>query len=125
MAECIGCLQRLLSSLPKAHYSLFHFLVRFLVKVASYSDVNHMTLENLAIIFGPALFRIPCSPSACEKQTIFNAILLHFLQRHEEIFADGPCNECSLIEDNDGLQNLCPALLHQGLTEEAEERKHS
>uniref|UniRef100_H9G5D1 Rho-GAP domain-containing protein n=1 Tax=Anolis carolinensis TaxID=28377 RepID=H9G5D1_ANOCA len=57
MAECMGCLQRLLSSLPKAHYSLFHFLVRFLVKVASYSDENHMTLENLAIVFGPALFR--------------------------------------------------------------------
>uniref|UniRef100_A0A8D0DSG0 Rho-GAP domain-containing protein n=1 Tax=Salvator merianae TaxID=96440 RepID=A0A8D0DSG0_SALMN len=47
----------LLNSLPKAHYSLFHFLVRFLVKVASFSDVNHMTLENLAIVFGPTLFR--------------------------------------------------------------------
>ncbi|XP_008114610.2 protein FAM13B isoform X2 [Anolis carolinensis] len=77
MAECMGCLQRLLSSLPKAHYSLFHFLVRFLVKVASYSDENHMTLENLAIVFGPALFRIfapPCcirdSQKRQRKQTI-------------------------------------------------------
>uniref|UniRef100_A0A670ID09 Rho-GAP domain-containing protein n=1 Tax=Podarcis muralis TaxID=64176 RepID=A0A670ID09_PODMU len=45
-----GCtLRRLLSSLPKAHYSLFHFLIRFLVKVAAHSDENHMTMENLAM----------------------------------------------------------------------------
>uniref|UniRef100_A0A670ICY7 Rho-GAP domain-containing protein n=1 Tax=Podarcis muralis TaxID=64176 RepID=A0A670ICY7_PODMU len=60
MADRPGCtLRRLLSSLPKAHYSLFHFLIRFLVKVAAHSDENHMTMENLANVFGPTLFRPP------------------------------------------------------------------
>ncbi|XP_034993877.1 protein FAM13A-like [Zootoca vivipara] len=123
MAECTRCLKRLLSSLPKAHYSLFHFLIRFLVKVAAYSDVNHMTMENLAIVFGPALFRIPCSPSAPEKQTVCNAILLHFLQHHEELFADCPDTHFSLTEAGDP-QILSPAPLSQGPTQQTEEIHH-
>ncbi|KAJ7324312.1 hypothetical protein JRQ81_017332 [Phrynocephalus forsythii] len=103
-AECMRCLKRLLSSLPKAHYCLFHFLIRFLLKVASYSYVNHMTLENLAIVFGPTLFRIPSSPSAQEKQTLCNAILLYFLQHYEELFLDCPQKQSSTSEENDETQ---------------------
>uniref|UniRef100_A0A8C0GTQ8 Rho-GAP domain-containing protein n=1 Tax=Chelonoidis abingdonii TaxID=106734 RepID=A0A8C0GTQ8_CHEAB len=57
MAERTQCLKRLLSSFPKAHYNFFQFLSTFLLKVASHSEMNHMTLENLAIVFGPTLFR--------------------------------------------------------------------
>ncbi|XP_061490567.1 protein FAM13B-like [Rhineura floridana] len=123
MAECTRCLKRLLSNLPRAHYSLFHFLTRFLVKVASYSDVNHMTMENLAIVFGPTLFRIPCSPSAGEKQTLCNAILLHFLQHYEELFVDCLESHSSLVEADDP-QILSPTLLSQGLTQQTEEIHH-
>ncbi|NXC94541.1 FA13A protein, partial [Certhia familiaris] len=56
-AEYIGNLRQLLSCLPKAHQNLLHFLCAFLLKVATYSTVNFMTLENLAIVFGPALFK--------------------------------------------------------------------
>ncbi|XP_020657920.2 protein FAM13A isoform X1 [Pogona vitticeps] len=121
IAECTRCLKRLLSSLPKAHYRLFHFLIRFLLKVASYSDVNHMTLENLAIIFGPTLFRIPCSPSGHEKQMLCNAILLCFLQHYEELFLDCPENQTLLSEGNDEPQHLCFTPLPQGLQEQMEE----
>ncbi|NXI47620.1 FA13A protein, partial [Galbula dea] len=55
--ECIENLRQLLSSLPKAHQNLLQFLSAFLLKVATYSAVNFMTLENLAIVFGPALFK--------------------------------------------------------------------
>ncbi|KFP54346.1 Protein FAM13A, partial [Cathartes aura] len=55
--ECIENLRQLLSCLPKAHQNLLQFLSAFLVKVATYSAVNFMTLENLAIVFGPALFK--------------------------------------------------------------------
>lgn len=55
--ECIEDLRQLLSSLPKAHQNLLQFLSAFLLKVATYSAVNFMTLENLAIVFGPALFK--------------------------------------------------------------------
>lgn len=55
--ECIENLRQLLSCLPKAHQNLLQFLSAFLLKVAAYSTVNFMTLENLAIVFGPALFK--------------------------------------------------------------------
>ncbi|NXE82309.1 FA13A protein, partial [Cochlearius cochlearius] len=55
--ECIENLRELLSCLPKAHQNLLQFLSAFLLKVATYSAVNLMTLENLAIVFGPALFK--------------------------------------------------------------------
>ncbi|KAF1504415.1 Protein FAM13A, partial [Megadyptes antipodes antipodes] len=55
--ECIENLRQLLSCLPKAHQNLLQFLSAFLLKVATYSAVNFMTLENLAIVFGPALFK--------------------------------------------------------------------
>ncbi|NWQ74699.1 FA13A protein, partial [Columbina picui] len=55
--ECIENLRQMLSWLPKAHQNLLRFLSAFLLKVATYSAVNLMTLENLAIVFGPALFK--------------------------------------------------------------------
>ncbi|NXY32316.1 FA13A protein, partial [Pomatorhinus ruficollis] len=55
--ECIENLRELLSCLPEAHQNLLQFLSAFLSKVATYSAVNFMTLENLAIVFGPALFK--------------------------------------------------------------------
>lgn len=61
-AERTENLRQVLSCLPKAHQNLLRFLSAFLWKVATYSAVNFMTLENLAIVFGPALFRwVPSS----------------------------------------------------------------
>ncbi|NXK02859.1 FA13A protein, partial [Herpetotheres cachinnans] len=55
--KCIENLRQLLSCLPKAHQNLLQFLSAFLLKIATYSAVNFMTLENLAIVFGPVLFK--------------------------------------------------------------------
>ncbi|NWR31295.1 FA13A protein, partial [Tachuris rubrigastra] len=55
--ECVQNLKPLLSCLPKAHQNLLQFLSAFLFKVATHSAVNFMTLENLSIVFGPALFK--------------------------------------------------------------------
>ncbi|NXA36600.1 FA13B protein, partial [Eudromia elegans] len=55
--ECLKNLRQLLSCLPKAHHSLLQFLAAFLLKVSEYSAVNFMTLENLAIVFGPTFFK--------------------------------------------------------------------
>ncbi|NWX84915.1 GACJJ protein, partial [Nothoprocta pentlandii] len=55
--ECLKNLRQLLSCLPKAHHSLLQFLAAFLLKVSAHSAVNFMTLENLAIVFGPAFFK--------------------------------------------------------------------
>ncbi|NXF84916.1 FA13A protein, partial [Eubucco bourcierii] len=55
--ECIQNLRQLLSCLPRAHQNLLQFLSTFLLKVAASSAVNFMTLENLATVFGPVLFK--------------------------------------------------------------------
>ncbi|XP_053839506.1 protein FAM13C [Vidua macroura] len=100
--ECIENLRRLLSCLPRAHQNLLQFLSAFLFKVATYSAVNFMTLENLAIVFGPALFKIPVSPLACEEQRLYNGLLLYLLQHQEMLFVD--LDPCFSQRQADGLQ---------------------
>ncbi|XP_064369787.1 protein FAM13C isoform X4 [Dromaius novaehollandiae] len=98
--ECIKNLRQLLSSLPKAHHSLLQFLAVFLLKVSTYSAVNFMTLENLAIVFGPAFFKIPVSPLACEEQRLYNGFLLYLLQHYEMLFVDlNPCFSLRQADD--------------------------
>lgn len=43
--------------LPPAHYLTLKYLIDHLAKVAQYSSKNHMTPENLSIVFGPTLMR--------------------------------------------------------------------
>ncbi|XP_074446509.1 protein FAM13C isoform X3 [Larus michahellis] len=100
--ECIENFRQLLSCLPKAHQNLLQFLSAFLLKVATYSAVNFMTLENLAIVFGPVLFKIPVSPLACGEQRLYNGLLLYLLQDHEMLFVD--LNACFSQRQADGLQ---------------------
>ncbi|KAM7047806.1 protein FAM13C [Acridotheres tristis] len=98
--ECIENLRQLLRCLPKAHQNLLQFLSAFLLKVAAYSAVNFMTLENLAIVFGPALFKIPVSPLACEEQKLYNGLLLYLLQHQEMLFVDlNPCFSQTQADD--------------------------
>nr|XP_021139005.1 protein FAM13C isoform X5 [Columba livia] len=100
--ECIENLRQLLSGLPQAHQNLLQFLSAFLLKIATYSAVNFMTLENLAIVFGPALFRVPVGPLACEEQRLYNGFLLYLLQHHEMLFVD--LNPCFSQRQASGLQ---------------------
>uniref|UniRef100_A0A8C4RKJ4 Rho-GAP domain-containing protein n=1 Tax=Erpetoichthys calabaricus TaxID=27687 RepID=A0A8C4RKJ4_ERPCA len=50
-------IKMLLLGLPQEHYKLFKFIGAFLIKVASHSEVNQMTMENLATVFGPCIFQ--------------------------------------------------------------------
>uniref|UniRef100_F7CAW1 Rho-GAP domain-containing protein n=1 Tax=Xenopus tropicalis TaxID=8364 RepID=F7CAW1_XENTR len=43
--------------LPRAHRNVLLYLCFFLIQVASFSDINNMTLENLSVVFGPSFFR--------------------------------------------------------------------
>ncbi|KAI9498379.1 hypothetical protein BDB00DRAFT_968762, partial [Zychaea mexicana] len=49
-------LQGKLSSLPKIHRDTLHTLIRHLAKVNAQSQVNKMNLQNLSLIFTPAIF---------------------------------------------------------------------
>ncbi|XP_053131652.1 rho GTPase-activating protein 17 isoform X4 [Hemicordylus capensis] len=48
-------LWRICQKLPKSNLANFRYLIKFLAKLAQYSDVNKMTPSNIAIVLGPNL----------------------------------------------------------------------
>nr|XP_056722324.1 rho GTPase-activating protein 17 [Euleptes europaea] len=48
-------LWRICQKLPKQNLANFRYLIKFLAKLAQYSDVNKMTPSNIAIVLGPNL----------------------------------------------------------------------
>uniref|UniRef100_A0A8D2L9C5 Rho GTPase-activating protein 17 n=1 Tax=Varanus komodoensis TaxID=61221 RepID=A0A8D2L9C5_VARKO len=48
-------LWRICQKLPNPHLANFRYLIKFLAKLAQYSDVNKMTPSNIAIVLGPNL----------------------------------------------------------------------
>ncbi|XP_061456104.1 rho GTPase-activating protein 17 isoform X1 [Rhineura floridana] len=48
-------LWRICQKLPKPNLANFRYLIKFLAKLAQYSDVNKMTPSNVAIVLGPNL----------------------------------------------------------------------
>ncbi|KAI8850888.1 hypothetical protein BC829DRAFT_388546 [Chytridium lagenaria] len=56
-----------LHSMPRANYCSLEYLLRYLQKVASFSHLNRMTVQNLVIVFAPNVFRCPSAPSGPSK----------------------------------------------------------
>ncbi|XP_055757792.1 rho GTPase-activating protein 22-like isoform X1 [Salvelinus fontinalis] len=50
-------LGRQLKSLPQVNYNLLSYICRFLDEVQSHSSQNKMSVQNLATVFGPNIFR--------------------------------------------------------------------
>ena len=51
-------LKQSLKKLPPANYSTLQFILEFLLKLSAESEINKMTISNIAIVFGPCLARI-------------------------------------------------------------------
>ncbi|XP_023231170.1 rho GTPase-activating protein 44-like [Centruroides sculpturatus] len=52
-------LWRILNSLPEANFNNLRYLIKFLAKLASNSEINKMSSHNLAIVLSPNLIWLP------------------------------------------------------------------
>ncbi|XP_066042483.1 protein FAM13A isoform X3 [Chamaea fasciata] len=79
-------LKGLLKELPYAHYRLLKYLCQFLIKLAEHHVENRMNLCNLAIVFGPNCFRVPCGFEGIKEQEICNKIMTKMLENYNTLF---------------------------------------
>ncbi|XP_069836407.1 protein FAM13C isoform X3 [Dendropsophus ebraccatus] len=86
--ECNKQLKYLIDDLSQTHFLMLHYLCAFFLRVASYSEINKMTLENLSIVLGPSFFSVPFSPNVQEEQNLCNNLLLHILRNFQKLTAD-------------------------------------
>ncbi|KZV85841.1 hypothetical protein EXIGLDRAFT_841188 [Exidia glandulosa HHB12029] len=102
--------RNLVHGLPRANFDLLRRVVEHLERVTDYEEQNHMTAENLAIVFGPNLIRAPSSNLTSALSSMGQATLLArlFIMNFHSIFdepepeadadGDGEIDE----EDEDG-----------------------
>ncbi|KAH6562205.1 hypothetical protein BASA50_011171 [Batrachochytrium salamandrivorans] len=57
--DSIEKIQAAVALLPIFHRCTLIYLCRFLVRLSSQSDINKMTISNIAIVFGPTVFSFP------------------------------------------------------------------
>uniref|UniRef100_A0A2C9L1V8 Rho-GAP domain-containing protein n=1 Tax=Biomphalaria glabrata TaxID=6526 RepID=A0A2C9L1V8_BIOGL len=78
--------QRILQDeLPEDNYIILKFVFQFLQQVVSKSDINHMTAENVATVFGPNIAwpKGQANLASVEQAVKFALILL---QNFDEVF---------------------------------------
>ncbi|KAF7704714.1 protein FAM13A-like isoform X2 [Silurus meridionalis] len=100
--ELVESLKEILHRLPDDNYNLLSYLLYFLSQVATHSQWNHMTSENLAKVFGPCIFRVPESPRMLEEQTMCNTLTLHLLEKHTQLIPNthDSCTGCTHVCNN-------------------------
>ncbi|XP_078274033.1 rho GTPase-activating protein 17-like isoform X6 [Rhinoraja longicauda] len=80
------------SKMPKSHSSNFRYLIKFLSKLAQYSEMNKMTHSNIAIVLGPNLLwakneGIPADLAAATSVHVVT-IIEPFIQHADWFFPD-------------------------------------
>lgn len=70
-------LRSLLHELPVANFNLLKYICQFLNDVQSYSNINKMSIQNLATVFGPNILR----PKAEDPESIIGgaAVVQHLM----------------------------------------------
>ncbi|KAJ3190804.1 hypothetical protein HK101_008347 [Irineochytrium annulatum] len=67
-ADCLLTpMREILATIPRSNCLSLEYLCRFLIQVASHSDLNRMSLQNLVIVFAPNVFRCPSAAVGTDK----------------------------------------------------------
>ncbi|XP_077351446.1 protein FAM13A-like [Festucalex cinctus] len=78
-------LKKHLCRIPDENLTILLYFADFLSRVAACSQLNHMTVDALASIFGPCIFHVHAGPRMLEEQNVCNTVLVHLLRKHKII----------------------------------------
>ncbi|XP_043076986.1 rho GTPase-activating protein 24 isoform X2 [Puntigrus tetrazona] len=107
-------LRNLLYELPVANFNLLKYICQFLNDVQSYSNINKMSIQNLATVFGPNILR----PKAEDPESLIGgaAVVQHLMseliREHSLLFSRENCNP-----PETSLQATLPIQRHSNLVE--------
>ncbi|XP_045426645.1 rho GTPase-activating protein 22 isoform X3 [Pipistrellus kuhlii] len=82
-------LAKQVSSLPLANYNLLSYICKFLDEVQSHSDVNKMSVQNLATVFGPNILRpqIEDPVTIMEGTSLVQHLMTVLIRSHSQLFS--------------------------------------
>ncbi|KAJ7426681.1 hypothetical protein WISP_13644 [Willisornis vidua] len=84
------CIRDLVLSLPPAHHDTMKVLFRHLCRVIEHKEENRMSVQSVAIVFGPTLLRPPSEEGNMAIHMVFqNQVVEHILNHYGYIFPDG------------------------------------
>ncbi|KAI3365510.1 hypothetical protein L3Q82_010598, partial [Scortum barcoo] len=83
----LSCMYELVRSLPPPNHDTMKLLFGHLYRVIQYGEDNRMTVQNVAIVFGPTLLRPEMESSNIAMHMVFqNQIVEFILNEYERLF---------------------------------------
>ncbi|XP_040603657.1 rho GTPase-activating protein 22 isoform X4 [Mesocricetus auratus] len=88
-------LAKQVSNLPQANYNLLRYICRFLDEVQAHSNVNKMSVQNLATVFGPNILRpqIEDPVTIMEGTSLVQHLMTVLIRKHGQLFAAASLEE--------------------------------
>jgi hypothetical protein len=115
----------LVKELPKENFLVLEYIISHLKKISEESNVTKMSVQNLAIVFGPTLFRNPEESSIriLTDSPLLSGAVSNLIQYHDFIFKDGELGieqEEELEESSDrfDISKVDFGVLEQGYSDE-------
>ncbi|NXE99729.1 RHG27 protein, partial [Menura novaehollandiae] len=83
------CIRDLVLSLQPAHHDTMKVLFRHLCRVVEHKEENRMSVQSVAIVFGPTLLRPTSEEGNMAMHMVFqNQVVEHILNHYGYIFPD-------------------------------------
>ncbi|XP_048195176.1 rho GTPase-activating protein 22 isoform X2 [Perognathus longimembris pacificus] len=82
-------LAKQVSNLPQANYNLLRYICKFLDEVQAHSNINKMSVQNLATVFGPNILRpqIEDPVTIMEGTSLVQHLMTTLIRKHSQLFA--------------------------------------